>query len=402
MVNGLMRRLFTQGIRGRGGSLNSPSFIYFVSLILLLTGLVSCNSKNQAAKLVQDSTSAAQDVDSKLTFNTVTLEQADEQGRPFWQVKAKVATYSKDQKIAKVQQPNGVLFQDGKAVYQVTANQGEIQQDGQQLFLKGQIVATDPQNGIVLHGNELEWRPKEDLLIVRNQLTGTQQKIQVVAQEARVFSRQQRMELFGKVVANSSEPQLQMRTEHLIWQIKAEKLISDVKVQIDRFTNNILSDRATGNSAEVDLKTKIALLNQNSQLDVLDPPLQINGDFFTWNLNTEIIDTSKPLKVLQRTDQVAVTANQGRMNLKEKIVYLVGKVHGVGQRSQSLDAKTLTWNLTTQIVEALGDVVYRQVQPPLNFVGQKAVGNIQEENIVVSGGNNAGNRVVTEIIPNRK
>ena len=90
------------------------------------------------------------------------------------------------------------------------------------------------------------------------------------------------------------------------------------------------------------------------------------------------------------------------MNLKEKIVYLVGKVHGVGQRSQSLDAKTLTWNLTTQIVEALGDVVYRQVQPPLNFVGQKAVGNIQEENIVVSGGNNAGNRVVTEIIPNRK
>ncbi len=402
MVKGLMRRLFEQGIRDRGGSYNSPSLIFYVSLIVLFTGLVSCNGKNQAAKLVQDSTSAAQDVDSKLTFNTVTLEQADEQGRPFWQVKAKVATYSKDKKVAQVQQPNGVLFQDGKPVYQVTANQGEIQQDGQQLFLKGQIVATDPQNGIVLHGNELEWRPKEDLLIVRNQLTGTQQKIQVVAREARVFSRQHRMELFGQVVANSSEPQLQVRTEHLIWQIQAEKLISDVKIQIDRLTNNTVSDRATGNSAEVDLKTKIALLNQNSQLDILDPPLQINGNFFTWNLNTEIIDTSQPLKVLQRTDQVAITANQGRMNLKEKIVYLVGKIHGVGQRSQSLDAKTLNWNLTTKMVEALGDVVYRQVQPPLNFVGQKAVGNIQEENIVVSGGNNAGNRVVTEIIPNRK
>jgi len=55
-----------------------------------------------------------------------------------WKVKAEEAT-SKDKKVAQVQKPTGELFQDGKPVYQIIA--AEIQQDGKQLFLKGQIVS---------------------------------------------------------------------------------------------------------------------------------------------------------------------------------------------------------------------------------------------------------------------
>jgi len=62
-------------------------------------------------------------------------------------VKAEEAIYSKDKKLAQVRKPTGELFQDGKPVYQITAQQGTIQ-DGKQLFLKGQIVATDLRNGL--------------------------------------------------------------------------------------------------------------------------------------------------------------------------------------------------------------------------------------------------------------
>ncbi|MFM5993361.1 MAG: LPS export ABC transporter periplasmic protein LptC, partial [Dolichospermum sp.] len=47
---------------------------------------------------------------------------------------------------------------------------------------------------------------------------------------------------------------------------------------------------------------------------------------------------------------------------------------------------------------AQGNVVYRQVEPPLNFQGTTAVGNLETENIVVKGGG-SDNRVITEIIP---
>jgi lipopolysaccharide export system protein LptA len=95
----------------------------------------------------------------------------------------------------------GDLFQDGKVVLQVSADSGEIEEDGQKVFLKGQITATDTRNGAVLRGDELEWRPKEDLLVVRNNLKGNHPQLQATAKEGRYFTRKQQVELLGQVAA---------------------------------------------------------------------------------------------------------------------------------------------------------------------------------------------------------
>lgn len=361
----------------------------------LLFGLVACGEKSRPIdKLAQDTSSSVQDFDNNLTFNDVTLEQADEQGRPFWKVKAKQAKYSKDKKVAQVQSPTGELFQDGKAVYQISAQQGEIQQDGKKLFLKGKIVATDPRNGLVLRGNELEWQPTKDLLIVTNQVTGNHKQVQAVAQAARVNSRQQRVELQKQVVAVTTDPVMQIRTEHLIWQIPQQKFIGDRPIQIDRYKNKNITDRATANQGGFDLKTKIATLKQNAQIALFAPPMQITSNSMTWNLNAEIVTADQPVRVVHRQRQITVTAKQGRMDLQKEIVYMTGDVYGIGQRRQSLNAKTMVWYLKSQLVEAQGNVAYSQVEPPMNFTGQKAVGQLEDQNITVSGG-----RVVTEIIP---
>ena len=362
--------------------------------VLLLFGLIACGEQNNTGKKLAEDTSSVQNFDSNLIFNDVTLEQTNDLGQPIWKVQAKQALYSKDKKVAQVQSPTGELFQDGKPVYQITAQNGEIQQDGKQLFLKGQIVATDPQNGVVLRGNELEWRPQEDLLIVRNQLTGTHRQVHVVAREARAFSKSDRIELQGGVVAITNDPVLQMRTEHLLWQIREQKLLGDRPVQIDRYKGKAITDRATANSSEYNLQTKIATLKQNAQLNLLDPSLQVTTKELNWNLNAETVMAKQPVRIVNPQQQITVTAKQGRMDLQKKVVYLTGDVYGVGQRSQSINAKALTWYLPTQLVEAQGNVIYRQAEPPVSLAGQKAVGKLREQNIVVSGG-----RVVTEIIP---
>ncbi|WP_175586510.1 LPS export ABC transporter periplasmic protein LptC [Nostoc sp. UIC 10630] len=377
----------------------TPSFLFLPLIFFLIFGLVSCGGKSPPAS--QENSAASSKQDSDLTFFDVTLEQADEVGRPIWKVRAKQAKYTKEKQIGQAESPYGELYQDGKVVYQIKADVADIEQDGKQLFLKGKIFATDPSNGIVLQGNELEWRPKEDLLIVRNQINGTHKQLQAVAQEARVKTREQRMEFSGRVVANSADPQLQVRTEHLIWNIKEEKLIGDRPIQIDRYKDNKISDRGKGNSAEVNLKTKIATIQQNAQLDLLDPPVQIASNSMTWNMNAETVTTNSPVRMFQRLENLTVTANQGEMKIPQKTVYLTGNVNAIGQRRQSLKSNTLTWYLDNKLVEAQGNVVYRQVDPPLNFTGETAVGNLQTENIVVKGGSSSG-RVVTEIIPQQR
>jgi LPS export ABC transporter protein LptC len=392
--------------RGRKGEIKiknfsfAPSFLILPLTFFLLFGLVACGGKSPPTSQ-QNAAASSSNQDSNLTFFDVTLEQADEVGRPIWKVRAKTAKYTKEKQIGQAESPYGELYQDGKVVYQIKADVADIEQDGKQLFLKGKIFATDPSNGIVLQGNQLEWRPKEDLLIVRNQINGTHKQLQAVAQEVRVKTREQRMEFSGGVVANSTDPQMQVRTEHLIWNIKEEKLIGDRPLQIDRYKDNKISDRGKGNSAEVNLKTKIATVQQNAQLELLDPPMQITSNSMIWNMNAETVTTNSPTRMFQRIEKVTVTANQGEMKIPQKIVYLTGNVNAVGQRRQSLKSNTLTWYLDNKLVEAQGNVTYRQIDPPLNFAGETAVGNLQTENIVVKGGSSNG-RVVTEIIPQER
>jgi LPS export ABC transporter protein LptC len=376
--------------------------IYF----LLFTFLISaCNTEKRTEKKLQKDTSSVTDFEGSLVFQNVTLDQADEQGRPLWKVKAKQAVYTKDKKAARIQNPSGDLFQDGKMVMQITAQSGEVQEDGKKIFLKGQIVATDPRNGAVLKGNELEWRPKEDLLIVRQNLVGTHQKMEATAKEGRYFSRSQQMELLGQIVATSKDPALQIRTEHLVWQIPQQMVVGDRRIQIDRYTGNRVTDQAVGDSGQVNLKTKMATLTKNVQMTSLDPPVQIAGNSVTWNLNTQMVTSDQPVKVVHRQQQVTLTGNRGQVDLKGKVARLVGGVQGVGTRNQSqLYANQVTWNIPTEEFDAQGNVIYhQQVDPPLHLTGSRAVGKFQGQTVVVTGGgggaSGSGSRVVTEIIP---
>ncbi|MEA5514969.1 LPS export ABC transporter periplasmic protein LptC [Nodularia sp. UHCC 0506] len=394
-----------QNLQGLSQLLASISFnflqlkanlFYLPLTFLLLLGLVACGGKSPTVSQSDDADLSPQE--SNLTFFDVTLEQADEVGRPLWKVRSKRAMYTKEKQIGEAENPVGELYQDGKPVYKIQADKADIEQDGQRLFLKGKILATDPVNGIVLQGNELEWLPQEDLLIVRNQINGTHKQLQAVAQEARVKTREQRIEFSGGVIANSVDPQMQMRTEHLTWQIKEEILMSDRPIQIDRYKNNKITDRGQGDAAKVNLNTKIATIQKNAQLNLVDPPTQIASDSMTWDMNAETVKTNSPITVVQRAENVTVTANRGAMNIQQKIVNLAGNVTAIGQRRQSLKSNQLSWYLDKKLLEAQGNVIYRQVDPPINFTGETAIGNLQTEDIVVKSGK-SGRRVVTEIIP---
>ncbi|MFN8953005.1 MAG: LPS export ABC transporter periplasmic protein LptC [Aphanizomenon sp.] len=378
--------------------LRLPTNLFYLSLILCL-GLCLSACSHPASTHSKTKSPSPQEDDTKLTFFGVALEQFDEVGRPIWKVKAKEAKYTADKQMGQVQNPQGELYQDGKVVYQIKAEKADIKQDGKQLFLQGKIVATDPRNGIVFQGNELEWRPQEDLLIIRNQLNGNHKQLQAVAQEAKIKTREKRVEFSGGVVAKSTDPQLQMRTEHLMWHIQEEKLFSDRPIQIERYKDKKITGRGNGNSAEINLKTQIAILKPLAKLELIDPPMQITSNSIIWNINKQNITTNSPIQVSQSAENLTVTANQGQMNIPENTVYLTGKVNAVGKHRQSLTSNQLTWYLDKKLLEAQGNVVYRQIEPKLTFQGETAVGNLETENIVVKGGNSTGGRVVTEIIP---
>ena len=377
--------------RQRG--IRSP--LLYALLLTLLCTTTACGNRNRTADKIAQDTQQAEDFDNSLTFNAVTLEEFDPKGRLWWKVKAAQASYSKDKKVARLQQPTGEFFQDGVSVLQVKGQQGEVQQNGQTIFLRGKITATDTRDGLVMKGDELEWQPRKELVIVRNNLTGTHRQLKIAAKEGRLFTRTQRLELQGQVKAQAINPDLTFQSERAIWQIKQQTLTSDRPLQIDRFNKTVPTDRATANTGVADLKAKTITLKQNARLTLADPPTQLASNSMVWDLQRQTVASDQLLTINNRQQQVALSGNEGRIDLKAKMLYLEGDVRGIGAKNQAqLNSDRLNWNMVTQKFEADGNFRYRQGQPPLNLAGPRATGTLRDQNILVGGG-----RVVTEFTP---
>lgn len=374
-------------------------WIQWITLPLLAVLMITstgCRQGSRGADRLAEDSSAAQQVNSNLVFNNITLEQADEAGKVMWKVKAEQVTYSPDQKIAEVTNPDGELYQDGKAVYQVQAQRGEVRRDGDRIFLRGSVVATDLESGAILRGNELEWQPRKDLLIVRGNVQGTHPELQASANEARASNRRRQVELIGQIQATTlKQPTLKLQGQRIVWQLDQEMVISEQPIVVQQIQDGKVIDQAQSNRAEVSLQAKTVKLLQDAVLTLSEPPLQISGNSLLWDVNQQTLISDQAITAVQREEQVTLTANQGRMEFKPKVAYFTGNVRATSQQDQSLlTSNTLTWNIDSQRVEAEGNVVYDQPDPPAIVRGPRAVGRLKDKTIVVSGG-----RVETQIVP---
>ncbi|MBD1843132.1 LPS export ABC transporter periplasmic protein LptC [Cyanobacteria bacterium FACHB-63] len=370
-----------------------------LALIALLIGASGCGNRNRTAEKLATDTQGVQKFDSNLTFNNVTLEQANDKGQLWWRVKAKQAVYAKDQKNATVQEPRGELFQDGKPIFKLEAQRSEIQQDGKSIILKGQITAVDIRDGSVLKGNEMEWRPTEDVLIIRNGFNADHKQVQLAAKEGRFLTRDRRVDVTGQIVAQAKDPTLQLRGERLTWLIQQQKLSSDRPIQVDRYENKQVTDRGAADRTEVDLKSKIVNLRQNARIALQSSNTQVSSNALSWNVDQKTLSSSEPVTILNSAQQVTLTANQGNLLLQQQIANLSGNVRGVGEKNQSrLSADRVKWFLATQQFEANGNVNYQQSNPPFSIAGPQASGKLDTQQVAVNGGQQGG-RVEIQITP---
>ncbi|PSR16461.1 LPS export ABC transporter periplasmic protein LptC [filamentous cyanobacterium CCP3] len=337
-----------------------------------------------------------------LTLRDVTLEQPDDDGLLLWRVKGDEVTYSTDQQVAFITRPDGDLFQDGEVIYKVVADTGEVQENGSVILLRGNIVATGVQNGSVLRGSEMEWRPQDDVLIVRDQITGTHPQLRAAADEARVFNRENRMELEGNVVASTvvTDPQteswLKLQAKELTWFWEDERIESTEPLRVEQFKQNAITDVVVGQRGSLNLAEQLVALRGQVAMQMLELPLNMTSEALDWQVDEEQVAVNQPLTLVHPENKIRVTARRGQMNLAEQQIVLSEDVVAVGETNQTrMTSDRLNWNVETQTVVAEGQVNYRQADPAINLNGSRAVGRLDDETVVVDGG-----RVVTEIVPN--
>jgi LPS export ABC transporter protein LptC len=340
-------------------------------------------------------------IDPSLKLDDLVLEQAGDDGQLLWKLKAKKATYNRDKKEGEILDLSGELYQDGKPAFKISAKKGSIVGDGKILMLKDNIVAVAIKDGVELKGNEMEWKPKEDVMTIKNKFTATHKKMNLEAKEGEYFSRKRQANLSGAIVANVKEPKLKLQTEKLTWLLEPETIESNSPIAIERTPEQGIVDRAKAEKGSYNLKTNVAKLETNVTIAMAKPNLNVTGQELTWDTKQQIIMAPKPMTAYSPADQVTISGDRGEVRLKERIAYLNQNVKGSSQKNQSnISTDQLTWFLDSQTFEAEGNIVYRQASPAANLVGKTAKGNLNTQDVTISGGNEPDNRVIIDIVPN--
>ena len=336
-------------------------------------------------------------VDTQLLLNNAVLEQSNKKDDTVWKIKADSIVYSEDKKTAVLDRVVGNLLQSGKIILKISAQKGEVKDNGNIVILKEDIVASDPRNGSVMKSNSIEWRPQEGLLLIKDNLSAIHPNLEVDAKRGKYFTNTESLEIEENVVANTLEPSLQLKSDRLVWQIARDKIISPGAVEVVRYNKEeTVTDRLVSDRAEVNLATNIATLSDNIELISLQPNIQVASQSLIWNYQQRVGKTDLPIQILDRDRQITITGNKGEVDLQQQVAKLKDGVEGINQQKASqLYASQLTWAIDTEKVEAVGNVIYEQADPKARLTGEKATGTLGNNNISVSSD---GKKQVTSVI----
>ena len=372
-------------------------FQYF--LLLLIFSLTACdraaprqerdrysatNSSHQSSNTNGKEEIVVGRLNTQLTLNDAVLEQSNDRGL-VWKIQAKRTTYSDDRASAYLEDVTANLLQDKEIILKVKGKQGEVREQGQLIVLQEAIVASDARNETVLRGNTAQWRPSESVLTIKDNLQVNHPNLIVSADTAQYFTDTESVELTGRVVANTEEPALLLKGDRILWQIPQQKVIANNPLSVIRYQKEAVTDRLIADKAQVDLERQTIALNSNVALNSVQPELQIATDSAIWNYQLRTINSDRPIRIVDRQQQLTITGNQGQIDFETEIATLKNGVEGINNREPAtLYSQQAIWNISQKEVTATGNVIYKKARPKIDLTGDKAIIDLETDRAIVT------------------
>ncbi len=371
---------------------------------ILLAGLMGLGGCDWGRREPEAVTPVEAEVEGAVVFRNLVLRQSNTQGELIWKIQAESATYSPDRRVAHLKNVQGELLDGGKAVYKLIAPQAQVQQQETQIILQGSINVEDLRQDIVLTGEEFIWQPEQRQLQARKNPKVRYPQVELTAKQINANSQTQVVTAQENVRVLSQRADfkdLELNSRFLRWDVERETLVAGSQtnaklrgVEIKRIKGPNAGERATGGELAWDLAEKTLTLRNNAQVKLVDPDVQVASDNLIWQTVAQVIRSPDPVRILSPSQSLTAQAQQGFMNLAEERVELTGQVQINRSRNPAqLRSDRLIWQLAKQEINALGNVFYQQQSPFLRVQGSRAVGWLDKEEVIVSGG------VRSQIIP---
>jgi len=366
--------------------------------ILLGSSLLILPSCRNASSPKPEEETTQTNQENRLIVDNAILEQSDAEGNILWKIQVEEAIYSQDRKVATVTGIVGNLYEDGEIILSLQSDKGRIINDGERVVLQDNIVVTDNRYDAVIEASEAEWQPANYLLKIDADLKGKYPNGQFASDRGQYLIDTQELELNDSIEGSTIEPPLHLKGEKIIWQFEEQLIQAEDGLEIQQYTEEKITTRVKAEKAEVQLLEQLVTMSGKVLLNSLEPEIQFASGEAVWDVEEGLITGKDAVQITDNKAKVQFRGNQGTFNLTTQQANLVGAVRGAGESPpSSLQAAKVDWNIKTQDVLAQGNVIYEQSDPRLTLKGDRAVGQLAQNTLVVSG--TRQKQVITEVIP---
>ncbi|MFN5981307.1 MAG: hypothetical protein ACK45W_18790, partial [Pseudanabaena sp.] len=107
-----------------------------------------------------------------------------------------------------------------------------------------------------------------------------------------------------------------------------------------------------------------------------------------WNLDKKLVSLPVAFKGVSKSRGIVVNAQKGEAQLQEERIKLTGQVSASFSSTQGVvNADQVEWLIPTKTITANGNINYRQPEKSLNVQGDRAVANLEQQTVIVTGAN---------------
>jgi len=211
-------------------------------------------------------------------------------------------------------------------------------------------------------------------------------RYRVETAQATVLEQGETLDIQGRLIATDLQDKTRITTQSLLWRPKEQELILKGNLEFQQPKLQAKAQEAT-----IRLRDNHLALRKNVQVTNQKPALNITGEALDWEWQKGQIQALQPVQIIHPPQQLVVKAGRGQMDFQNQALRLTQGVDAVNQRGQ-LRAQEVEWRIPAQEVTAVGNVFYRQNDPPLTVTGSRADGNLATRQIRVQ-------RASTQFVP---
>lgn len=300
-------------------------------------------------------------------FRRLDLSQNDPRGRRLWELNSPRAQYSLDRRQATVERPSGRLFRGGRPTYAISARQGVVIRDGEQVQLNGDVsLRTLDGRQVLIRADQAVWRPAARTIDLLGKPLAEEGRQRLSAASARFHTSDERLELTGQprlriwdqAPPGRGEATVDVAIQNGAWNTASGQLTAAGPVNGRQRRGPGRPDRQLTASA-LEGHTREEWLDLLAPVTMTDPGEQssLQADRSRWWYRQNRITSAGPARAQVR--QLSIAGADVEVRQEDRQIR-VGRGCRVTQPNESLRADRCLWNWGTGALQADGAVELRR------------------------------------------